>query len=441
VKGLGPKKVRQLWQELGCESLLELKYACNENRLLKLKGFGEKTQLQVLESLEFRLSATNKFHFASIDHPLNQLLEVIRKSDPALLIAPVGEVARKNEIIESVHVLVSGQLHADLSDFEKQLPLPVTYTYCLPQDFHKKRVELSATTEHLQEAGFYELPPAHFPSENEVYRALNIQYIEPELREGRGEVELARRNAIPELIRFEDLAGVLHNHTTYSDGAHSLREMAEYCRQSGYRYLGICDHSRSAGYANGLSIDRVMQQQNEIDALNQEFSDFAVLKGIESDILTDGSLDYPDDILKTFDFVVASVHSNLNMNEEKATARLLHAIENPYTSILGHPSGRLLLARRGYPLDYKKIIDACAGNGVSIELNAHPYRLDIDWRWIPYCLEKGVKISINPDAHYKEGFRDMYYGVCAARKGMLSREFCLNTLSLADLLKVFARTS
>jgi DNA polymerase (family 10) len=215
--------------------------------------------------------------------------------------------------------------------------------------------------------------------------------------------------------------------------------MAGYCKDLGYEYLGICDHSKSAFYAQGLSIEKVLEQQKEIDKLNLTFSNFTVLKGIESDILNDGSLDYPDEILKTFDFIVASVHSNLKMNEEKATERLIKAIENPYTSILGHPTGRLLLARPGYPINHKKVIDACASNKVSVELNAHPYRLDIDWRWIWYCLEKNVKVSINPDAHHKDGFHDMYYGVCVARKGMLSKEFCLNTLPLSELLKEFKK--
>ena len=215
--------------------------------------------------------------------------------------------------------------------------------------------------------------------------------------------------------------------------------MSDHCRELGYQYLGICDHSRSAFYANGLDEERVLAQHRAIEQLNAGYTDFRVLKGIESDILSDGSLDYPEEILKQFDFIVASVHSNLKMTEEKATHRLIKAIENPYTSILGHPTGRLLLGRAGYPIDHKKVIDACAANKVHMELNAHPYRLDIDWRWIPYCLEKGVKISINPDAHHKDGFADMYYGTCIARKGMLSAEQCLNALSLDDLLLNFKK--
>ncbi|HRS40089.1 MAG TPA: PHP domain-containing protein [Bacteroidia bacterium] len=211
--------------------------------------------------------------------------------------------------------------------------------------------------------------------------------------------------------------------------------MARYCQELGYEYLGICDHSRSAFYANGLSIERVAEQHKEIEALNKKLAPFRILKGIESDILTDGSLDYPDEILDTFDLVVASVHSVLKMDENKATARLIRAVEHPATTILGHPTGRLLLSRPGYPIDHRKVIDACAANDVIIELNANPYRLDIDWRWIPYALDKGVMISINPDAHRKEGYHDMHFGVRAARKGGLTKEMTFNALSLVELEK------
>jgi DNA polymerase (family 10) len=206
--------------------------------------------------------------------------------------------------------------------------------------------------------------------------------------------------------------------------------MAEHCRKLGYQYLGVCDHSRSAFYANGLEPERIIAQQKEIDELNKELAPFRIFKGIESDILYDGSLDYTDDVLASFDLVVASVHSILKMDKEKATARLIKAIENPYTTILGHPTGRLLLSREGYPIDHKKVIDACAANGVIMELNAHPHRLDIDWKWIPYCLERNVMVSINPDAHELEGYEDMFYGICVARKGMLTREMCFNAFTL-----------
>jgi DNA polymerase (family 10) len=280
----------------------------------------------------------------------------------------------------------------------------------------------------------------HVENEEIIYKKAGLAWMPPELREGKMFIEEAANNSLPSLITFHDLKGALHNHSTWSDGVHTLEEMALYCRdQLKLEYLGICDHSKSAFYAKGLSIERVLQQHEEIDHLNKKIEGFHIFKGIESDILNDGSLDYPDEILQRFDFIVASVHSNLKMDEVKATARLIKAIENPYTTILGHPTGRLLLSRKGYPIDYKKVIDACAANNVVIEVNANPYRLDLDWRWQKYALDKGVWLSINPDAHRNEGFLDMHYGVLAARKGGLYKQKCLNALSLTEIKQVFDR--
>jgi DNA polymerase (family 10) len=255
------------------------------------------------------------------------------------------------------------------------------------------------------------------------------------LREGTSFIDKA---VLPDLIDIYDLKGALHNHSTWSDGINTLEEMALYCRdEMKLEYLGISDHSKSAGYAKGLSIERVLQQQEEIDHLNKKLNAFHIFKGIESDILSDGSLDYPDEILEHFDFIVASVHSNLKMDKNKATARVIKAIENPYTTILGHPTGRLLLSRKGYELDFEKVIDACAANKVVIEINANPFRLDLDWRWCQYAIEKGVLLSINPDAHRVEGFRDMEYGILSARKGGVTKENCLNAFSLAQIKEIF----
>lgn len=236
---------------------------------------------------------------------------------------------------------------------------------------------------------------------------------------------------------MKDLKGILHNHSTYSDGKHSLRQMAEHCRDLGYEYLGISDHSQTAVYASGLQEFRVKQQQEEIRQLNVELAPFKIFSGIESDILGDGSLDYSDEILSSFDFIVSSIHSGLTMDINKATNRLLAAINNPYTTILGHMTGRLILERRGYPVDHKAIIDACADKGVVIEINASPYRLDMDWRWVSYALDKGVMISINPDAHSMDGYQAMYYGLQVARKGGLTKEMNLNSLSVSEIAKYF----
>ena len=266
-------------------------------------------------------------------------------------------------------------------------------------------------------------------TEAAVFAQAKLAILPPELREEEWGLQLAVAHQVPVLIEASDVRGVIHSHTTYSDGIHSLVDMANYAREQGYAYIGITDHSKAAFYANGLSPEWVLDQMQAIDQLNAQQPDFRIFKGIESDILADGSLDYEADLLQQFDFIIASVHSNLRMDEEKATHRLITAIENPYTSILGHPTGRLLLSRPGYPIDHRKVIDACAANQVAIELNASPYRLDLDWTWIPYALEKGVWISINPDAHSKAGIHDIYFGTFAALKGGLTVANCLNARS------------
>ncbi len=439
IKGLGPKKVSAIWHDLGVESPRELLYACNENRLASLKGFGEKTQQSVIANIEFMLANETKKHYASVEKQLLNVLEFLREKNPTTKIEVVGEFRRKCEVLDKIDILSDKNLNLDLKNIESSIGLPMQINHCETNYFYYEYFKQTATAEHLAKTQFHLLTKRQYNSEQEIYAELQLQFIEPELREGLNEIELAKSNELPDLIEVKDLKGILHNHTTYSDGLNTLKEMADYCQKNGFEYLGICDHSQSAFYANGLKAERVIEQQEEIDKLNAQYKNFKVLKGIESDILNDGSLDYPEEILSTFDFIVASVHSNLKMTEEKATARLIKAIENKYTSILGHPTGRLLLARPGYPINHKKIIDACAANKVSIELNAHPYRLDIDWRWIYYCTEKNVKVSINPDAHHVEGLNDMYYGVCVARKGMLTKEMCLNALGLNDLLKEFKK--
>ncbi|MES2133972.1 MAG: helix-hairpin-helix domain-containing protein, partial [Bacteroidota bacterium] len=416
IKGLGPKKVRQLWLELEIESVTDLLYACHENRLVELKGFGEKTQNTIIQNIEFKLSNTGKFHFAYAEKIGQPIIDAIKKQTD--FVSFTGAIYRKCEVIEEIDILV-GDESIDLDEYGSE-NIPINFIQVNEAVYYRTLVESSSTPEHLAGIDFPKLGIKKYNSEEDVYANLHVQFCEPEIREGLFELEKAKNNQLPKLIEYSDLKGILHNHSTYSDGMNTLEEMAVYCKQLGYQYLGICDHSQTAVYADGLKTETVLLQQKEIEKLNQQLFPFKIFKGIESDILSNGNLDYEEDILKTFDFIVASVHANLKMDEEKANARLIKAIENPYTTILGHPTGRLLLGRPGYPIDHKKIIDACAANKVVIELNAHPYRLDIDWRWIPYCLEKGVMISINPDAHQLKGYHDMRYGTYAARKGMLT---------------------
>ncbi len=460
IKGLGPKKIKVIWEELGIDNVGELYYACNENRLVEAKGFGYKTQEEVKKAIEFKMANAGRFLYAKIekttfDYQLKfeKLLKSLDKNGSVLV---SGTFRRKCEIIDCLTFLIVTNIGItqlselfDTDEFEisllensimlkNQVGLSIN---CLVSDNEHKAFNLFESTgcmEHVENIRLLLNGRTNFNTEEEIYKTAGMQRIEPELRENGSEIQKAIANKLPDLIGFSDLRGVLHNHSTYSDGIHTLREMAIYCRdEMGLEYLGISDHSKTAVYAKGLKVEQVLQQHNEIDALNQELAPFKIFKGIESDILSDGSLDYPDDILATFDFVVASVHSAMKMNEEKATQRLIRAIENPYTTILGHPTGRLLLTRAGYPLNYQKIIDACAKNGVVIEINANPLRLDLDWRWHQYALDNGVLLAVNPDAHRNEGFLDMHYGVNVGRKGGLSKEKCLNSFNLAEISSFF----
>lgn len=459
VKGIGPKKIAFIWNTLGIESIGELLYACNENRLAQAKGFGAKTQQSVKESIEFIYANTNKFHYAKVEKLAFDFVDALKGFDAISEISLTGAIRRKNDIIDELEVCVAidcdeNELAEFISEtlnvneievnpstirFKINETVPVIIHFCEESDFYYTLFETTAAAKHLELLSASNIHPltSNFTSEEEIYASVGLQYIEPEMREGYAEVGLAKENRLPKLIDVSDLKGILHNHSTYSDGANTLEEMAMYCKELGYEYLGICDHSKAAQYANGLKEETIIQQHTEIEKLNTQLAPFKIFKGIECDILFDGSLDYSPEVLNSFDFIVSSVHSNLKMNEEKAMTRLLKAIENPYTTILGHPTGRLLLMREGYPVDHQKMIDACAANGVVIEINANPYRLDLDWRWIDYALNKGVKLSINPDAHELQGYHDMYYGVCSARKGGLYKEMCFNALTRDEINTYF----
>jgi DNA polymerase (family 10) len=317
--------------------------------------------------------------------------------------------------------LVTGKTNSDI---------PFSLHLCEGAEFGRRQFELSAGPDFLDAFSESYPLPEQAATEEAIFEGAGLPVIAPELREQSWALDLAKGGELPELIEETAIKGVVHAHSTYSDGLHTLREMAEYSKAQGFQYLGITDHSKSAFYANGLQVERLEAQWQEIDQLNVELAPFKIFKGIESDILNDGSLDYSEEVLAKFDFIIASVHSNLRMDETKATQRLITAIENPYTSMLGHPTGRLLLSREGYPIDHKAVIDACAAHDVAIELNANPYRLDLDWTWIPYALEKGVLISVNPDAHSTHGVHDIHFGIASARKGGLTAAQCVNALDV-----------
>ncbi len=450
IKGIGPKKVRLIWKELGIENMGELLYACKENRLMHLKGFGEKTQASVMQQIYFKMANADKFHYARAEAPANQL--ILELKTKFQLVSLTGAMRRACEVLEQIDILVSATSTEDVKaclikiegfqiihwvDAQIQgnyLGFPVSIFVSKASEFYLQLFQTTGTAIHQSAYPEIKSENLFFESEVAIFDHFQMDFIPPELRENEAFIAIAKEKKIPQLIKDADLKGPLHNHSIWSDGQNTIEEMALWCIERGYQYLGMADHSKSAFYANGLSIERVLAQHEEIDKLNSKYPQFKILKGIESDILNDGSLDYPNEVLAQFDYIVASVHSNLKMNEEKAMTRLIKAIENPFTHILGHPTGRLLLMREGYPIDHKKIIDACAANGVHIEINANPYRLDLDWRQIGYAIEKGVLLSVNPDAHNTEGFLDMHYGILTARKGGLTHSGCLNSFNTDELL-------
>lgn len=455
IKGLGPKKVRSIWQELGITELDDLLLACQENRLETLKGFGKAVQENVLTYILFLKQNNKKLRIDKATY-LSEFLST-ELSQHFVKIGIAGDLRRNSEVIDELvfvvqtedlfgaQIVINSMSHWK-EDLQESSPftwrgfieghiIPISVHITDENQFVNLCFQLSAHPDHLAKVNYYSLfQNKSISSEEEIYANQQLPYIIPAMREGRSEFEWSEKYTNEELIQWSDLKGCVHNHSTYSDGKNTLLEMAEACRNLGLSYFGIADHSQYAAYAGGLKADRVLEQHKEIDQLNQKWSDFRILKGIEADILPDGSLDYDADILASFDYVVASVHAGLNMDLEKAMARLLKAIENPYTTILGHPTGRLLLTRPGYPLQMSKIIDACAANRVAIELNASPYRLDVDWRYLYEAMEKGVFVSINPDAHQIEGLKDMEWGVKLAQKGGLVKQFTFNALTADEML-------
>lgn len=456
IKGIGPKKISTIWKEMEIESIGELLYACQENRLKLYKGFGEKTQQNVAESIEFYLNNSGYYLYPQVEAVVPQITAYLEKIFGEDNVALTGAFRRQLEVIEELEYLVRNSNEAIKPRFQSANPpelledKPGTLLYKLhnglklrlytgESDF-EKRIFLRSGSEAFGKA-FLEAFPGidfrtiHGAGDEPIFRQAGINYIPPCAREMPYIIERAKKGPLPKLIEASDIKGIIHSHSNWSDGSNTLEEMAEAAQARGLEYLVISDHSKSAFYANGLTEERIKAQHQLVDELNARLKGFRIFKSIESDILYDGSLDYPDTVLASFDLVIASVHSILKMTEEKAMQRLITAIENPYTTILGHMTGRLLLSRKGYPVNHKKIIDACAANKVVIELNAHPRRLDIDWREIDYALEKGVLISIDPDAHEIEGYNDNRYGVLAAQKALVTKEQNLSSMGLTDFEK------
>ncbi|MFT4019666.1 MAG: PHP domain-containing protein [Agriterribacter sp.] len=447
IKGLGPKKIAVVWKEMGIESIGELLYACNENRLLLYKGFGEKTQQNVKSYIEFYLRSKGSYLFAEIEPYALTLQQQLQKHFSKNRFELTGAFRRQTPTIDVLEWVTD----ADLAVLEKYLTehsftLAEKNTtdiifkspentslrfYAARQDnFGSILFHTTSSAAFLNEWEKKFPAVATFTEEDQLFKAASVPYILPCLREKETIIAKAIGNQLPELIQPNDIKGIIHSHSNWSDGVNTIEEMAKACIDQGLEYLVISDHSKSAFYANGLKEDRIKEQHRYIDELNEKLKPFKIFKSIEADILNDGNLDYSDDILSTFDLVIASVHSNLKMPEEKAMMRLSAAIRNPYTTILGHLTGRLLLSREGYPVDHEKIIELCVENDVVIELNAHPRRLDMDWIWIDHAVEKGALISINPDAHDIAGFIDTRYGVLAAQKAGLTKQNNLSSFEL-----------
>jgi len=476
IPGLGVKKVKVIFDKLGIISIGELEYACRENRLRDLQGFGQKSQDKVLKSIELQKKYNERFLVPIAEDEARQVIDYLKKNRKIFRVEIAGSLRRKMETIKDLDIIAS----CDEGNREDIMQFFVSYDQSIriiSQGVTKSAIILdSGITAELRLVNDSEYPfllqhatgskehntqmrrlaKEHnykmneyglfsddklivCKDENEIYTNLGLQIIPPELREGMGEIESAKVKYLPEVYNGNPFYGLFHVHTTYSDGANSLKEIADACQSMGLEYVGICDHSKSAFYANGLSEERVKEQQTEIDQLNARYNEFKIFKGIEADILQDGSLDYEDDVLATFDFVIASVHSNFNLSEETMTERICRALQNPYVTMLGHPTGRLLLAREPYKVDMEKVIDVAGNERKIIEINANPFRLDLDWRWGKLARSKGIKTAINPDAHSVEGLKDYHYGIGIARKGGFSKEEIINTFTMNEMEAYFKK--
>jgi DNA polymerase (family X) len=471
VPGLGPKKIAAVWNQLGITTVGELEYACIENRLVGLPGFGQKTQDKIRQGIQ-QLKRRRGFHlYATVIGEAERLVGAIGHATGVRRAELVGELRRRLEVVRTISVLagadrpqsvLEGLRHVEgLGEVTQagtritarsSLGVPVSVTVSEDLAAHAMLAG-SASEEHLAaltaRAARMKVPwnltgenggiAPKADSEEALYAALGLPYIEPELREGLGEIEAAEAGRLKPLVEAGHIQGVFHNHTTYSDGSASLEEMVAAARALGYWYIGISDHSQSAFYANGLKEDRIREQHAAIDAVQRKFSDIRIFKGIEADILVDGAMDYPDDVLASFDFVIASVHSRFNLSEEDQTRRICLALANPYVTMLGHATGRLLLSREGYRVDMRKVIETAAAHGKIVEINANPHRLDLDWRLCRYAKACRVRVSINPDAHATEGLKDVPFGVNVARKGGLEPSDVVNTLGPEEILPALRR--
>jgi DNA polymerase (family 10) len=447
IKGIGPKKICTIWKEMGVESIGELLYACEENRLLMYKGFGEKTQQTVKESIEFYQKSQGSHLYAEIESYAWLIDKKIKDQFKDEKFELAGAFRRQMEVINELEWVTScqpvllesffaanhfsneGQVRNSIS-FKGAENILLNFHFAEEKDFYSELFCRSCSEPFLNDwkETVGETSFMNIRTEEEAFSRNGLPFVPACAREKR-----VRKNVdAAAIIRPGDIRALIHSHSKWSDGAESIEAMANECIRRGWEYMVISDHSKNAAYANGLTEERIIAQHGEIEELNEKLKPFKIFKSIECDILGDGNLDYNDKVLASFDLIIASVHANLKMTEEKAMMRLLRAIENRYTTILGHMTGRLLLSRPGYPVNHEKIIEACALHKVAIELNAHPRRLDMSWEWIEEAIDKGVLISIDPDAHSLHGFDDVRYGALAAQKAALPKEKNLSSFNLSQ---------
>ena len=472
VSGLGPKKIKVLYEKLKVASAADLEKACQDGKVAELEGFGAKTQEKLLQALDILKQGVGR-HLASVAATAaNGLYQDFRSHPDTIRLSVGGSTRRRNDTVHDIDLIVSTKDPAEISRAFCQHSLVESITVAgqtkssvilqggiqadlrvvTDEEFPFALNYFTGSKEHnivlrglAQERGWtlneYRLAPTKegAPSvpvireERDLYQLFGFDYIEPELRENRGEFEAAQNHQLPDLVKLEQLRGTFHNHTRASDGNNTLAEMAAAAQELGLQYLGIADHSKASFQANGLDADRLEKQVAEIQTLNQGFDDFRLFSGTECDILKDGQLDFPDDVLAGLDYVVASVHSSFTLGEAEMTKRLIRAMENPYVTMLGHLSGRILLKREPYAVSTSAVLEAAAATGTIIELNADPHRLDMDWRWWRLAKEKGVRCVINPDAHSTKGLQNLYFGIGAARKGWLTKDDVVNCLPLDQM--------
>jgi DNA polymerase (family X) len=475
ISGLGVAKIRQIHEVLGIDSLPELEAAAHDGRLAKLPRFGPRTSENILKAIAFLRQATAlrlSHHAADEAEGLRAALERLPGVTSAII---GGDVRRRSEVVKDlVIVLITESSPAEL--FRRLSQLPGVHEFAgqderrltlrfaggasaqivatTPINAGAVLVQATGSEGHLRELaecaadkGFAFNGAALWrgsqfvatPDEEIFYQALGLRFIPPELREGRGEVSAAGQGELPRLLERSDVRGFLHCHTNYSDGSNTVEQLAVACRTAGFDYLGVTDHSQAAAYAGGLRPEDLDRQADEIDEVNARLEGFRVLKGVEADILQDGRVDYDERVLERLDFVIASVHSRFNMGERDMTARMLAAMDNPYLTIIGHPTGRLLLSRDPYPIDLDAVIEKAAATGVALEINADPHRLDLDWRVLRQAKESGVAISIGADAHSIAGIGYVEYGVGMARKGWLGRDDILNARPVGEFVEYARR--